>query len=263
MDIFRPAVFRALAAALALPLSALLLAGCNVDSVDSVSAVVSDGTAAGNAIINYSGLYMHKDNVNGSTNGLIPIVYPFTGNHKPTGELVFSIRLVQYGRTLEAFDSAGLTWYGNISSISDGAASFSLSGRTTIGTSVEIAGTLNYDGSASNPQSVMDASWIEPTYYGSIQAKATVSPAVTNSPTTFTIEQSPAGAVALSNTVTLTASGSTYPYDWSGGTSFGTLTVGSDKNTANYRRTGGSPTNSETISVTSDTVTKIHTITFK
>ena len=73
MHIFRSAPFRALALALALPLAALVLAGCDVDSTDSTTAVMADNE--GN-IYNYSGLYMSITNASGSTNGYGTLVFP-------------------------------------------------------------------------------------------------------------------------------------------------------------------------------------------
>jgi len=173
MNIFRRPIFRVLFLSMALPAFALL-AGCNVDSIDSTSAVLSDNSGT---IYNFSGLYMNPNNST-STNGVLPIVFPNQGNHKPTGELIRSMRMLQYGSVLEAYDSAGLTWYGNISGLQGTAASFTLSGRTTVGNPVEIAGTMNY----ADQKSTLNATWIEPNYFGSIIAEATVTPANTNTP---------------------------------------------------------------------------------
>ncbi len=178
MNIFRTSVSRALALALALPLAAFVIVGCDVGSTDSTTAVVSDNDGT---IYNFSGLYMNPDNDTGSTNsvGILPIVYPYQqAGRRPSGELITFLRLLQYGSALEAYDSAGLTWSGSISVIQSGTASFSLKGRTTVGNSVEIAGTLTY----ADQESTLDATWIEPSYYGNIYAQATVAPSATNSP---------------------------------------------------------------------------------
>ena len=58
MNIFRTAAFRIPALALALPLAALVFAGCDVGSTDSTAAVVSDDDGT---IYNFAGFYMHPD----------------------------------------------------------------------------------------------------------------------------------------------------------------------------------------------------------
>jgi len=185
----------------------VFLAGCDIDSVDSTSAVLSNGDGT---IFNFSGLYMNPQN-DGS---ILPIVFPNEGNHKPTGEIITSLRLLQYGSVLEGYDSAGLTWYGSISTLQGTTATFSLSGRTTLGSSVEISGTMNY----ADQQSTLNATWIEPAYYGNIIATATVAPATTNSPAT-NLSISPGTASLNTNDVTqvFTAVGESGPYTWSGG----------------------------------------------
>ncbi len=197
------------------------LIGCDIGSVDSVSAVLSndDGT-----IYDFSGLYMNPNNST-STTGILPIVFPNTGNQVPTGELIRSLRLLQYGAVLEGYDSAGLTWYGSISSLQGTTATFSLSGRTTVGNSVEMTGTLNYNDSTST----LNATWIEPTYYGSIIATATVSPATTNSPDPDAVSVSPTTASLNTNDVTqvFNADGGTGSYTWSGGSGSFSSTTGS------------------------------------
>jgi hypothetical protein len=208
MNIFRTALFRAIALSLALPLSAVLV-GCEIGSVDSTSAVLSDNEGT---IYNYAGLYMSPSNVNGSTTGLAPLVYPHGAGYRPSGQLIVSLRLLQYGSVLEAYDSAGLTWYGSISSVQKGSATFSLRGRTTAGMSTEIAGTMTYV----SQQSTMDASWIEPAYSGSLFAQATVTPAVTSSPPAkLVINPTSAALSTNANSQLFTVSGGTTPYSWS------------------------------------------------
>jgi hypothetical protein len=252
MNIFRTALFRAIALALALPLSAVLV-GCEMGSVDSTSAVLSDNSGT---IYNFAGLYMNPNNST-STNGLMPLVYPNDPRNRPSGQLIVSLRLLQYGEVLEAYDSAGLTWLGSITSIQSGSANFSLRGRTTAGMSTEIAGTLVY----ANQQSTMDATWIEPAFYGSLFAKATVSPATTNTPpvTEFSVTASPT-SVSLSGSSAITASGGTGSYIWPSTVSFGTIS--SSGNPRTYTRTSGTTSNNAVISVTSGTETKSVTITF-
>lgn len=263
MNIFRTPAIRTFALALALPLIALFLAACEVGSVDSTTAVLSDNSGA---IYNYSGLYMSVSNTAGSTNGLAGLVYPAG---QQSGTLLTWLRMLQYGSALEAYDNAGLTWSGSVSAQNGNVANFSLRGRTTDGLSVEISGTLSASSTGSSNATVsatkatMDATWIEPAFSGSIFAQATVSPVVTNVPTSFKITQSPPGPVALSNKVTLTASGSQYDYIWTGGTSFGTLVVSTNTYTAEYTRTGGTDADTETGTVTSDTVMQPFVIKFQ
>ena len=205
MHIFRSSLFRALALALALPLAALAIAGCDVGSTDSTTAVVSDN--AGN-IYNYSGLYMSTTNTSGSTNGYGTLVFPAG---RQSGAALIWMRLLQYGSALEAYDSAGLAWSGSVSVQNGETASFSLQGRTTAGNPVEIFGTLDY----AEQLSTMDATWIEPGFAGSIFAQATVSPVTTNSPV---VTNTPTGDVSVSPTsANLTTNGAQQVFTASGG----------------------------------------------
>ncbi len=162
MNIFRTIAFRILALSLALPLLALW-SGCSVDSTTSVPSD-NDGTT-----YNFAGLYLHPDAAT-STNGALAIVYPNQGSSRPSGQILTSLRLLQYGSVLEAFDSANLTWSGRINSIQGGSAGFTLEGRTTAGQAVTVAGTMTY----ADEQSTMNATWIEPTYFGTLYAQASV-----------------------------------------------------------------------------------------
>lgn len=251
MKTIRNTPFRALALLLILPLL-LWMAGCDVDSVDSTTAVLSDDSGT---IYNFSGLYMNPKNST-STNGVLPIVFPNKGNQKPTGELIRSMRILQYGSVLEAYDSAGLTWYGNISRIQGTAASFTLSGRTTVGNPVEIAGTMNY----ADQQSTLNATWIEPNFFGSIIAEATVTPASTNSPVSGLAVVANPTSVSLSGTTTLTASGGSSTYTWPTAAIYGSIS--SSGSIATYTRTAGTSSQSETITVTSGSESASVTIGF-
>ena len=210
MNIFRTASFRALALALALPLTALVLAGCDVGSTDSTTGTVSDN--AGN-IYNFSGLYMNTEE--GSTNGYGAMVFPAG---RQSGTALIWMRLLQYGSVLEAYDNAGMTWSGSISAQNGSAASFSLQGRTTAGQAVDVAGTLTY----ADQQSTLDATWIEPAFAGNLFGQATVSPVATNSPVvtntpTVDVSISPAGPITLTTNgaqQVFTASGGDGTYEW-------------------------------------------------
>ncbi len=240
------AALRTFGAASILLLAAGMLAACDIDSVDSTSAVLSDNSGT---FYNYAGLYMHPQN-DRSTNGLVPLVFPYEGSSRPSGQLITSLRLLQYGSVLEAYDSANQVWSGRISALQGGTATFSLSGRTTAGQTVELAGTLVYADSSST----MDASWIEPSFYGTLSAQATVSPATTNSPSPTNdfgdVEISPTSATltTTNTTRTFTASGGDGNYHWTHNSSCGQLSA-----------TSGSPitytrlsTGDDTLTVTSD-----------
>lgn len=201
MNIVQNPFFRALL----LPLLALGLAACDMNSVDSTSAVVSDNEGS---IYNYSGMYMSSSNTSGSTSGYAALVVPAGGQ---SGTILTWIRLLQYGSVLEAYDNANQVWSGNISAQNGETASFTLSGHTTAGNSVEIVGTLTYV----SQQSTMDAAWIEPSFSGNIFAQATVSPVVTNTPPAkFTI--SPSSASCYTNDIKkeFIVTGGTAPYSW-------------------------------------------------
>ena len=256
MHIFRSAPFRALALALALPLAALVLAGCDVDSTDSTTAVMSDNE--GN-IYNYSGLYMSITNTSGSTNGYGTLVFPAG---RQSGTALIWMRLLQYGSALEAYDNAGLAWSGNVSAQNGETASFSLQGRTTAGNSVEIFGTLDYAAQLST----MDATWIEPGFAGSIFAQATVSPVATNSPVVtntptgdLSLTASPA-SLSISNSSHLVASGCSSDYEWDCDEIFGTFTaIDAD---GFYLRTSGTSSNSESVTVSCGSTSRTVTIEF-
>ena len=244
----RPARRIALALGALLPLALLFSAGCDVDSADSVTAVVS---SEGGTIYDFTGLYMSRNNT--TTNDPLPLVYP-TG--KQSGATLTWLRLLQYGSVLEAYDNANQKWSGKISSVKGSTAHFSLQGKTTAGQSVEVLGTMTY----ASQTSTIDATWIEPAFAGSLFAQATVSPAATNTPgTSLKLTASPT-SVALSNSVALTASGGSGSYVWPTTASFGTIS--GSGTSATYTRTSGTTNNSATISVTSGSETKSVTIGF-
>lgn len=245
MNPFRTTAFRALAFGLALPLAALLgTIGCDVDSTDSTTSVVSDNDGK---IHSYAGLYMNTEE--GSTNGYGALVFPA---NRQSGVKLIWLRLLQYGSVLEGYDNAGMTWAGSISAQNGAVASFGLQGRTTAGVSVDIAGTLSY----ADQQSTLDASWIEPGFAGSIFGTATVSPVATNSPITtnaLTLTASPT-SLALNESSQLKAKYGTGSYSWPTNAAFGTITSSGDS--AVYKRTSGAATDSATITVTSGSESK-------
>ena len=247
----RTTTLRTLGAALILPLAALLLAACDIDSVDSTTAVLSDND--GN-FYSYSGLYMHPDN-DSSTNGIFPLVYPYEGSSRPSGTLITSLRLLQYGSVLEAYDSANQVWSGKISSQNGKTASFTLSGQTTAGSSVEIIGTMTSSGSTdSSSDSTMDASWIEASYYGTLSAQATVAPITTNSPSPTNdfddVEISPESVTLTTNNTPqiFYASGGDGEYTWTHNSNCGQLSSSSGSSITYTRLSTGD----DTLTVTSD-----------
>ena len=242
MNIFRTTALRAHALSLILPLVALAIAGCDVGSTDSTTAVLSDNSGT---IYNFAGLYAHA-----TTNGLAPLVFP---TNRQSGVALTWLRLLQYGSVLEAYDNAGMTWSGSISALQGGTATFSLRGRTTAGISTEIAGTLVY----ADQNSVMDASWIEPAFAGTLYARATVAPATTNSPTTDDVSISPSSATLSPNgdSEDFSASGGTGSYSWSLSGGIGTLSSASGSSTMVTRTNSGFGTLIVTSGTDTDSIT--------
>lgn len=263
MNLFRNRSIQAVSAGLILSLVALL-ASCDIGSVDSTSAVISDN--AGN-IYNYSGLYMNPNN--SSDNAVRPLVYP---EGRQSGTTLTSLRLMQYGSVLEGYDNAGLAWSGKISSQNGGVASFTLRGQTTVGSNVEIAGTLTTDsGPTPNPdpgtnttanmalntaakasaaEATMNAAWIEPAFSGTILAQATVAPVVPTGP--LVIRPSSASLNTNSPTATFTVTGGSGTYTWSvGNSSLGSVSPTSGDATV-YTSTHAEGINTVTVTDSND-----------
>ncbi|MDD2241356.1 MAG: hypothetical protein PHO14_08660 [Kiritimatiellae bacterium] len=156
----RQARTRALIASLALGGAMLLSVGCETGSSDSTTATLSDNAGRH---YNFSGHYANHNDANEA----LPLVYP---SGRQSGQALMWIRLLQSGSVLEAYDDAGETWSGGISSIANETAQFTLQGRTTAGAPVNIAGALRY----ADQSSTMDATWIEPTFSGNLVATAAV-----------------------------------------------------------------------------------------
>ena len=197
---------RRLSLAAAVSLAAFALAGgCDVDSVDSTSSVVSDNSGT---IYNFAGMYMNPNN-SSSTNSALPIVFP---EGRQSGVALTWMRLLQYGSVLEAYDNASQKWSGSISSLQGSTATFSLRGQTSAGQAVDIVGTMTY----ASQQSTIDAAWIEPAFSGTFNARATVTPANTNSPAPA-LTLAPTSASLNTNvvTATFTATGGSGSYVWS------------------------------------------------
>ena len=251
MNIFRSSLPRALAVAAVLPLLASFLAACDVDSTDSTTAVVSDNSGT---IYSYAGLYMRATS---SSNASAALVYP---EGKQSGIVLTWLRLLQYGSALEGYDNANQTWTGSISAQNGAVASFTLSGKTSAGASVEIVGTLTTSSGtetgtpstnkaaamlakASGASATMDASWLETGFSGSIFAQATTAPATSNANTRLSID--PTRAALNSNDVTqvFTASGGTGTYTWTlSSTNYGSLSSSGNQATFTASGVAGSVT---------------------
>ena len=192
--------------------------------MDSVTATPSDNDGT---IYNFSGLYAHS-----TTNGLAPLVFP---TNRQSGATLTWLRLIQYGNVLEAYDNAGLAWSGGISGIQSGTATFNLQGRTTAGQTVDIAGTMVY----ADQRSTMDATWIEPSFSGTIYAQALVAPTATN--TTAAVSISPTSAILTSSLSTkgFSATGGSGTYTWSHTGTCGTLSATSGSSITYTRVTTG------------------------
>lgn len=252
MRLLRPPALGPLAAAVAFSLLALGLGACDIGSTDSTSAVVSDNAGK---IYDFSGLYASVSNSAETTNGANALVYP---TRRQSGKTLTWLRLLQYGSSLEAYDNAGMSWDGSISSVQNGTATFNLRGRTTAGAAVDVAGALRY----ADQNSTMDATWIEPGFSGSILARATVSPAATNTPSSKVKLTASSSTISSNATVTLTASGGS-SYAWGLSTNaYGTLAHSSSYSTNSYTRTTGNAGNTITITATSGDSSDRVTLTF-
>ncbi|MDY0150306.1 MAG: hypothetical protein RBT03_09520 [Kiritimatiellia bacterium] len=219
----RQARTRALIASLALGGAMLLSVGCETGSSDSTTATLSDNAGRH---YNFSGHYANHNDANEA----LPLVYP---SGRQSGQALMWIRLLQSGSVLEAYDDAGETWSGGISSIANETAQFTLQGRTSAGAPVNIAGALRY----ADQSSTMDATWIEPTFSGNLVATAAVaSPTQSATPSGGdsgengdTDGAGDSGGAATDLTITppgrwfipnagisgdFTASGGTPPYTW-------------------------------------------------
>ena len=245
MNIFRPSILAAMGAVAALLLAAGLF-GCDVGSIDSTTAQMSDNK--GN-IYNFAGLYMSPSS---DTNSVGTLVYP---EGRQSGVPLTWLRLLQYGSVLEAYDNANQRWNGKISSIQGSSANFSLRGRTSAGLSTEIVGTMIYEKSTST----IDAAWIEPAFAGTFIAKATVAPASTNNPVVGDLTLAPATATLSSTNKTqvFTASGGTGSYTWSHNSSCGELSATSGSSITYTWKSAGS----DYVSVTSSGKTKTAIVT--
>ncbi|MBP7829889.1 MAG: hypothetical protein KA248_08230 [Kiritimatiellae bacterium] len=178
------------------PLVLYSLCGCEVGSADSVVRMLG---------IDFSGFYQGT-----GANG--------TGMVSPpnSGDEVTLLNLRQNGDQLEAVDNNGIVFRGTLGNLVDTTASFTLEGRTTIGRSVTISGTLNGEGT----DGTMRGTWIEPNQYSTLYAVGTINPSPTGVVGEITI--SPDGDTLYSNqnsrVFTCNDTGSS-PFTWTVGNS--------------------------------------------
>lgn len=157
MNFSRPLSLAAVAAVSAYLV--LAFTGCEIDSATNVNRDIP---------VNFAGVY---------ANGGNPLTSPAN-----SGAAIKQLNLTQSGDVLEAVDNNGGIWKGSIGNspdLSNPVASFTLEGRTTVGAKVIANGTLNKTGSTT---ATMTGTWIEPNYYATINAAATVAPSPTNNP---------------------------------------------------------------------------------
>lgn len=127
-----------------------------------------------------------------------------------SGAAVKQFNLRQTGSSLEATDNNGIRFAGSINGETSSRVPFTLEGRTTAGTVVNVVGTINLSGESAT----MVGSWVEPSLIGDVQASASVS---TNAPPVNSLTISPSGSISLAsgNTKLFSASGGSGSYAWS------------------------------------------------
>lgn len=103
---------------------------------------------------------------------------PITLNN--SGARVTAMNLRQTGDQLEGVDNNGLIFKGTIGNAGDSMATFTLEGKTTIGSDVTISGTITVPAGTSD--ATMQGTWIEPTLTSPLYAKATVPLNTSNAP---------------------------------------------------------------------------------
>ncbi len=135
---------------LAVVLGAGLIAGCDGDSAETIVRTLT---------INVTGFY-------GPEEGREVIV------EGHTGPPITRLNVRQFGDRLEAVDNHGAIYRGTIGQAADAIASFTLKGKNGVGQDVTISGTITVPVGSSD--ATMRGTWIEPSTYGAIAARATV-----------------------------------------------------------------------------------------
>lgn len=155
--------YAALAAGLSLgTLSLLIYTGCSVDSADSVIRSVS---------INVGGVYRYNESACGGNGRFV------SAN---SGSPVISFDLRQAGDTLEAIDNNGSIYRGTIGNVQETVASFNLEGITTAGNRALVSGNITVNGN----QGLMQATWIEDSFFATLCGSSTGQSVTTNTPIT-------------------------------------------------------------------------------
>ena len=135
-----------------------LLTGCEVGSADEVIAGSAD---------NFSGLYANPDGGRLTSNN--------------SGAAIYTLSVQQDGNQLQAVDNNNQVFSGTLGDVdAQHSASFNMTGHTTAGAEATLSGTLQKSGTTAT----MTGIWAEPSLYGTINGRASVSASPTNAPPT-------------------------------------------------------------------------------
>ncbi|HMO04432.1 MAG TPA: hypothetical protein PKC67_09225 [Kiritimatiellia bacterium] len=134
--------------------------GCTVDSANGTSRTVG---------ISVGGIYRYDSSACGNDGRFV------TAN---SGRSVISLDLRQAGDSLEAIDNNGIIFRGTIGNVVDNSASFNLEGATTAGNSALISGNISVSGG----KGVMQATWVENTFFATLCGSSTGQSVTTNAP---------------------------------------------------------------------------------
>ncbi len=164
-----------------------LTAGCEIGSPDDV--VRQTG-------LNLAGVYRNPDG------GAIVA--------RNSGAAINQFDLRQRGDEITAIDNNGIPFKGQVVETSATSGSMELSGVTTSGVEARISGSVQISGTTATLQ----GTWIEPGFYSTVYAQATVP---TNSPSGGTLAISPSGTITMTvgGNRNFTASGGSGTYTWS------------------------------------------------
>lgn len=215
-------VITILRSSLVLLAAVMLLAGCKIESGDSVRRDVS---------LDVAGFYTGPNGGN-----LIERV---------SGAPVRSIDLRQSGDMIEGYDNNGRIFRGRIGSVSDSRASVTIEGTTTQGVEGVISGYINVSGSQAN----LTGTWFEDTLTSRVNGRAEVAEP------RDTLAISPTSATLNTNgdNQTFTASGGDGTYNWTlGNSNLGRIT--GSGSSVQYTRTA-SGNNTITVRSNNESVT--------
>ncbi len=173
---------------------------------------------------------------------------------RTSGADVTSLNLSQSGDQLQAFDNNGVFFSGTIGKVTDtNLATFIIEGKSTIGQSATISGTISVDGTTAT----MRGTWIEPSLASAVFAVATVPtnapPPAAETNDVVALSQTLVSIEANGGTTSFSATGGTGDYTWRvSSTSLGNFTSisGPRNGSAEYR---ASRTGNNTVTVTDGT----------